>query len=129
MSSRTSRIAKYLLWIDCTGGLVVGTVVLMFSSWLSTLYRLPVSLVIAMGVANLAYGGFSLSLARRSVRPRGLLLLLVAANVFWGLLCAAVLVASRASTLGLAQLIIEGAYVGGLGILEWRHRVALETAA
>jgi hypothetical protein len=124
------RIAKSLLWIDCTGGLVAGIVVLMLSGWLSTLYRLPVGLVIAMGIANLLYGGYSLSLARRPVRPRTLLLVLVVANICWALLCAitAVMVAPRASYYGLAHLILEGAYVGGLGILEWKHRSALETA-
>ena len=41
-----------------------------------------------MGLANLAYGTFSFSLARRAVRPRALLQLLASANIAWGVLCA-----------------------------------------
>ncbi len=124
------RIAKSLLWIDCTGGLVVGVLVLSLAEWLSTLYALPPGLVLMMGVANLAYGTFSLSLARRALRPPALLRLLVVANISWAVLCAitAVIVATQASALGLAQLILESVYVGGLGALEWRHRTELLTA-
>lgn len=125
------RLSTSLLWIDCTGALVAGIVVLTLSGWLSTLYRLPLGLVITMGIANLVYGGFSFSLARRRMRPRALLRVLVAANLCWALFCAmtTVMVATRASYFGLAHLILEGMYVGGLGMLEWTHRVALETAA
>ncbi len=125
------RLAKSLLWIDCIGGLTVGALVLAFSDWLSALYGLPVGLVTAMGAANLAYGGFSFSLARRAVRPRALLRLLVAANLTWAALCvvAAAVLATEASAYGLAQLLLEGAYVGGLGLLERKHLDALLTAA
>ncbi len=56
---------------------------------------------------------------------------LVLANICWALFCAitALMVAPRASYYGLAHLILEGAYVGGLGFLEWKQRSALETAA
>lgn len=122
---------KSLLWIDCTGGLTVGAFVLAFANWLSTLYALPLTLVYVMGAANLAYGTFSLSLARRAVRPRSLLLLLVAANLTWAVLCgvAAAVFAAEASAFGLAQLLLEGVFVGGLGLLEWKHLDDLLTAA
>ncbi len=123
--------AKSLLWIDCTGGLVVGALVLAFHPWLSVLYGLPVGLVIGMGAANLAYGSYSFSLARRAVRPRALLRLLVTANIAWAVFCAvaAARLAQEASALGLAQLVLEGVYVGCLGLLEWKHLDALQTAA
>ncbi len=116
------RIAKALLSIDCVGGLAVGVLVLTLSSWLSTLYGMPERFVIALGVANIAYGAFALSLARRAVRPRALLLLLGGANLAWAVFCviASAILASRASAYGLALLLFEGAYVGGLGLLEWR---------
>lgn len=125
------RLARSLLWIDCTGALVVGALVLALAAWLGRLYALPVGVIIVMGTANLAFGSFSLSLARRAVRPRQLLLLLVAANITWAVLCAtaAVVVAPQASRLGLAHLLLESLYVGGLGALEWRHRTILLTAA
>ena len=121
------RSAKALLWIDCLGGLAVGAIVLALSPWLSALYAMPKRFVIALGVANLSYGAFSLSLARRKVRPRGLLLLLIGANLAWAVFCviASAILASEASAYGLALLLLEGAYVGGLGLLEWRYLDAL----
>lgn len=67
------------------------------------------------GAANLAYGTYSGALAGRALRPRGLLVLLVAANATWAGLCvlAAVALADTASTFGLAHLLGEGLLVGG----------------
>lgn len=123
------RNPNSLLWIDCTGGLVVGVLVLALSSWLSTLFAMPVRFVVVLGAANLGYGLYSLQLARRTVRPRALLRLLVGANLAWAVFCvlASVRLASQASYLGLAHLLLEGAYVGGLGLLEWRYLDALLT--
>lgn len=123
------RLARSLLWIDCAGGLTVGAFVLNFTDWLAALYAFPVELVRVMGTANLLYGAFSLSLARRAVRPRALLVLLVSANITWAVLCAAavVVLAAHASRIGLATLLFESVYVGGLGALEWKHRALLGT--
>ena len=61
---------------------------------------------------------------------RALVQLLSVANITWGVACAmgAALLTAQASPLGLATLIFEGVYVGGLGMLEWRHLEALLTA-
>lgn len=127
--TRYLRNASSLLWIDCLGGLAVGVLVLALSPWLSRLYAMPESFVIALGAANLAYGAFSLSLARRAIRPRALLRLLIGANLAWAVFCviASAILASQASAYGLALLLLEGAYVGGLGLLEWRFLDALLT--
>lgn len=82
------RFTKSLLWIDCIGGLAVGAFVLAFSEWLSALYGFPAGVVLVMGAANLVYGSFSFSLARRAVRPRQQLRLLSVANIAWGVACA-----------------------------------------
>ena len=121
------RLARSLLWIDCTGALVAGAVVLAASDWLSGLYALPVGVVLGLGTANLAYGGFSFSLARRTVRPRALVRVLAAANVAWAVVCvvSAAVLAGQASPYGLAHLLLESVYVGGLGVLEWRYVDAL----
>jgi hypothetical protein len=120
-----------LLWVDCGAALLAGLVVLLLSSWLSQLYALPHGFVVGMGVVNLAYGTYSLSLARRARRPRSLLVLLVVANATWAALCglAAVRLAGTASAFGLAHLVGEGLFVGGLAVLEWRRRERLLTAA
>jgi hypothetical protein len=123
--------ARHLLRIDSLGGLAVGAMVLPLSPWLSTLYAVPQALVVGMGVANLAYGTMSGLLHRRAERPAALIRLLVAANALWGVLCliTAVTLASTASVFGLATLVGEGLYVGGLAVLEWRAREALRYAA
>ena len=125
------RVLPSLLWIDCTAGLLGGTLTLSLARWLSPLYALPVGLLVVMGVANLAYSAFSFSLARRRFRPRTLLALLVIANASWAGLCGltAIVVAADATTFGLAHLILEGLFVVGLAGLEWRNREALLVAA
>ena len=90
------RLIPSLLWIDSGAALTVGVFVLSFAPWLSRLYGLPNAVVTGMGIANIAYGLFSFSLARRQTRPRSLLLLLVIGNATWAVLCmiAAVVVAT-----------------------------------
>jgi hypothetical protein len=124
-------LLRKLLWVDSGAGLLAGVVVLSLAGWLSQWYALPGGMVLGMGVANLAYGTFSGSLARRAHRPRGLLLLLVGANATWALLCglAAVHFASTASAFGLAHLVGEALFVGGLAGLEWTQREHLRYAA
>lgn len=118
------RVWRHLLWVDCSAGGVVGVLVLLLSGWLSELYALPLPVVLVMGAANLLYASYSLSLAVRKVRPLPLLVVLVVANGVWAVGCvvAAVVFAGTASPLGLATLIGEGLFVGGLAALEWRNR-------
>ncbi len=120
---------RKLLWVDCGAALLASLAVLSLSGWLARLYALPRGLLVAMGVANLAYGAFSFSLARRAHRPPSLIVLLVMANATWAVLCgiAAVRLAGVASAFGLAHLIGEGLFVGGLAALEWRQRAQLLT--
>jgi hypothetical protein len=75
----------------------------------------------------LAYGTYSGALARRARRPRPLLVVLVAANATWAVLCgaAALWLAGPASAYGVAHLAGEGVFVGGLAALEWRRREQL----
>jgi hypothetical protein len=100
---------------------------LALSGPLSALYAIPRPFLLGMAAANLAYGTFSGTLARRARRPRPLLVLLVTANATWAALCgaAAVWLAGRASVYGLAHLVGEGVFVGGLAALEWRRREQL----
>ncbi|MBU6365641.1 MAG: hypothetical protein KJT01_05470 [Gemmatimonadetes bacterium] len=58
-----------LLWIDCTGALVAGVLVLISVPFLSVPYALPRPFPVATGVANLANGTFSHAPARRARRP------------------------------------------------------------
>ena len=121
---------RQLLWVDGLGGAVAGVAMLTMGGWLSEWYQLPRELLFLMGWVNLAYGSYSLSLAMRSKRPKPLILLLVVANLVWTVFCLrwAVVFSETASFLGLAHLVGEGLYVGGLACLEWRWRELLRTA-
>ena len=124
------RWAPRLLWIDCTAAGSAGAAMLLLSGWLSVLYALPRAFVVGLAVVNLAYGAYSLSLARRDRRPIALIVALAAANGVWAVACVgmAAALADTASVFGLAHLVGEGLFVGGLGALEWRGRERLRTA-
>jgi hypothetical protein len=129
-AGRPADVLRHLLWIDSGAGLLAGTGVLALSARLSDLYALPRPLLVAMGVANLAYGAYSGALASRARRPYGLIVLLVAANATWAGLCglAAARFAGAATGFGLAHLLGEGLFVGGLAAVEWRVRARLLVA-
>jgi len=122
---------RHLLWVDGLGAMVAGTTMVVLSSLLSEWYRLPRDLLLLIGWVNLAYASYSLTLARRSRRPQALILLLVLANLTWAVFFClrwAVVYSETASFFGLAHLVGEALYVGGLGCLEWRWRDVLTTA-
>ena len=113
-----------LLWVDCTAGALVGIVVIALSGWLSDLEAIPREVLLFTGVVNVLYACFSFSLAIRPERPMRLIKLLVFANLAWVPVCLglAVFFRGQATALGLAHLIGEAFFVGGLALLEWKHR-------
>lgn len=121
---------RNLLWIDGLAGAIVGVAMLTLGGWLSELYRVPKDLLILMGLVNLAYASYSLSLASRSRRPIPFILLVAAANLIWAVFCFrwAFVFSETASFLGLAHFVVEGLFVAGLACLEWRWRELLQTA-
>ena len=122
---------RHLLWIDCTAGALAGTLVLALSGWLAQLEGLPRGVLIFTGATNLVFASYSCSLAVRRIRPLPLVTLLVAANLAWVPVCVALAVTFRdvATPFGFAHLLGEALFVGGLALLEWRHRALLITAA
>jgi hypothetical protein len=118
-----------LLRIDSLGGLSVGLVVLLLNHWLSSWYGLPRGFVVFMALVNIAYGCYSLFLLMRVKRPLSLIVLLVVANLGWALLCVrwAIVFAQTVSPFGIATLVVEACFVGGLGYLEWHNRAFLMT--
>ncbi|MEM1127722.1 MAG: hypothetical protein AAGI71_13805 [Bacteroidota bacterium] len=120
---------RNLLWVDCAAGGVVGVAVIVLSGWLSHLEGLPREVLLFTGIVNLLYASFSFFLARRFNRPMGLIKLLVAANLAWVPVCLglAVYFRDQATVLGLAHLIGEALFVGGLALAEWTQRHQLVT--
>ncbi len=117
-------VRQWVLWIDATAAALAGVVVLFVSGWLSGWYGLPQELLISIGVVNLVYASYSGSLAMRTRRPKSLILFLVSANLLWSVVCVilALIYRDTATLFGLAHLLGEALFVGGLGGLEWRWR-------
>ena len=117
-------VRQWVLWIDATAAALAGVVVLFVSGWLSGWYGLPQELLISIGVVNLVYASYSSSLAMRMRRPKALILFLVSANLLWSVVCVvlALIYRDTATLFGLAHLLGEALFVGGLGGLEWRWR-------
>lgn len=119
-----SSLRRHLLWIDCTAGLLVGILVLLLDDLLSRWYGLPQGLIFFLGLMNIAYGTYSLSLALRKKRPMSLIRVLAIGNMVWTMVCVGLVLSflNVASPVGLALLLGEGIFVGGLGLIEWRSR-------
>jgi hypothetical protein len=116
------RIARRILWVDSLGGLSVGVLGLALRQMLATWYGLPLAVFTAMGVANVFYGCCSLALAARLAwRRRPAVLALALANVAWAVVCGVLIwrFGAQVTALGRAVLVLEGLYVGGLGMVEW----------
>ena len=117
--------------MDCAAGAIVGAAVIALAGWLSRLEGLPREVLLFTGVVNLLYASYSFSLAVRAERPMPLIKLLVFANLAWVPVCLglAVFFREEATPLGLAHLVGEAIFVGGLAVLEWKHRGQLLAAA
>jgi hypothetical protein len=120
---------RKLLWVDGGAGLIAGSVMILANSLLNGWYKLPRELLLFIGLVNVAYASYSLSLAKRSVRAMRLIVLLVRANLFWSVVCLVMAVAyiEVASFFGLVHLVGESLFVGVLASLEWRWRELLQT--
>ncbi len=105
---------------------------LLLAGWLDPLYGMQSGLYTAIAIANIAYGLYSFSLVVRKQRSRSAILLLVFANATWSLSCSVgavvLLLTQSASGFGIAHVIAEGVFVGGLAALEWRYRDRLATS-
>jgi len=119
-----SRLAQRLLFLDGGAGSAVGLGVLTLREWLAELYAMPLSLVTFIGAANLAYGCYSGALAGRAWYQKGpscrAIDGLIAANLAWTVVCAALVVTTfrSASALGLGHLVLEGMFVAWLALAE-----------
>lgn len=121
-----NRRARTLLWIDCAAAATVGTATLALRDWIAALHQFPGGLVRFMGVVNLVYASYSGTLAARASRgltpTRRAVDVLILGNAAWCVVCLslAVVVWPWASAFGLAQLLLEGAFVATLAALERR---------
>ncbi|MEM9185356.1 MAG: hypothetical protein AAGB00_02535 [Planctomycetota bacterium] len=113
-----------LLWLDGLAGLAAGVVVLPLSGVIAAWHEMPLGWWLLNGVMNLVYASYSLSIARLRRRPAGLVAVIAAGNLLWAGVCvgAATWFRATATPIGLAHLLLEAAFVGSLGAVEWRAR-------
>lgn len=116
-----------ILWLDSLGALLAGAVVMLFSSQLSRWEGLPQQVVAFLGIANLAYGGYSLCVTLSRPRRLGLIRALAVGNMAWLFVCLSIAISFRdtVTSFGLFHLLGEGIYVAGLGFTEWRWQRSL----
>ncbi|MEZ4375160.1 MAG: hypothetical protein R3B07_30395 [Polyangiaceae bacterium] len=120
------RRGRNLLWFDSGAGATAGVLMVALHGWLVELHQLPSAALWCMAAANIGYASYSESLALRASQlnrlPRVAVDLLVFANVAWGLVCVGLLLGNWATvtTWGIAHLVFEGAFVAGLGLVEFR---------
>ena len=119
--------ARTLPWIDGLAALAAGALVLGLRGDLAGWYGLPPSLVTTIGAVNIIYSAFGLTLGPLRRRPAWLLYALIAANLVWAGICAALVVrhAGTATIWGLGHVAGEGVFVTALALLEWRYRNAI----
>jgi hypothetical protein len=120
-------LTRDLLWVDSRAGLLAGAGMFALSGWLCDWYRLPRTLLLGMGAANVCYGLFSAWLHARQHRAPPAIVALVIANAVWVGVClfTAWRYRSAASLLGIAHLVGEAGIVASLAIMEWRARDVL----
>lgn len=119
---------RQLLWIDGLAGLLGGISLFLTLDWLEKWYNIPRGTLVFIGIANLTYATYSLSIAMLKKRPEILIVILVTANLAWAWNCLrmAITFGKTASIFGLMHLIGEAIFVGGLACLEWRYRKELQ---
>ncbi|MGE0102080.1 MAG: hypothetical protein AB7H86_06895 [Blastocatellales bacterium] len=118
------KLAGNLLWIDCTGGLLAGLIMLAIHPVIASWHNLLPAVIAGIGLVNLIYGSFSLLIATRKKRLMIMVKTLAIANTVWTAICGVLLICFRdeISTSGILHLTAEGIYVGALGLAEWKYR-------
>ena len=116
-----------VLHLDGTAGSTVGLLLLLLQNWVSSLYNLPIATIQFLATANVCYGVYALSLAFSSNRNFLAISLLAIANALWMVVCVIMvsLLFQTASSIGLIFISLEGIFVIGLAIYEWKNRYQL----
>lgn len=118
---------RRIFWIDGLAALSAGWFVLALRRFLAEIYALPLDLITLVGLVNVGYSAFGLTLAVQRRRRMGGIIGLSVANYSWAIVCAWLAVRFRndATVLGLTHLLFEGMFVATLATIEWRNRHAL----
>ncbi|MCM1959879.1 hypothetical protein NCZ17_10915 [Acinetobacter modestus] len=121
------KIAKQILWVDCTAAASAGLIMLFAGEWFSQFYHLPKHVVIFIGCINLLYACYSFALANYKKRSLLLINILVIANSIWVVVCLLMLWRfwQEMTIFAVIHIAGEAVFVGALARLEfqWRHQL------
>ncbi|CCN71173.1 conserved hypothetical protein [Vibrio nigripulchritudo SFn118] len=122
-----SSVRKHILWLDGGAALVVGTAVVLLQDFLVKLYQMPSDLVLFLGIANLTYAAYSLTLASREQKHLNAIRILVTGNAIWVFACLIIIYNQipSASIIGLLFVASEAVFVAALAYFEWQWRYIL----
>jgi hypothetical protein len=118
--------ARRLLAFDGAAAFVAALTMALLRDFLAGLHGFTPTFVLGVAAANAAYGCYSGTLAVRLARgvppSRRAVDVLIAGNVAWGFVCAALIAVTwpHSTPFGVAHLGLEGAFVAALGVLERR---------
>lgn len=116
----TPRSLRAVLWADAASGAATALLHFAVPGLLGRWLGLAPALLLASGLALLAYVALAGWLATRALPPRGGVLALAIGNIGWAIGCVALLFAGVAGTaLGQAYLVVLAVAVGLLGELQW----------
>ncbi|MEZ4365244.1 MAG: hypothetical protein R2939_03015 [Kofleriaceae bacterium] len=113
---------RTMLWFDSLAGLIAGVAMLALAGVLAAPMGVARELLLTTAAVNVGYGLCSLTLARRAAPPRRYVRALIVANLAWAVVCAVLVVriAGPGRWLGATFYLLEGLFVGVLGLVEAR---------
>jgi hypothetical protein len=124
---------RRLLWVDAIAAGSAGVLLLMLRDWLAGWYGFALAQLWVMALVSLCYCAFGLFVLTRRELPLSLVRVLFTANFAWASVCAIAVpvLATSATIFGLAALLLEALFVGGLATLErrrWRALMSVESS-
>lgn len=119
MTALTSTLRRVLA-VDAATCVAAGALMTFGAGPLAPLTGLPQPLLLWAGAALFPVAVLMAFLSRRETAPAALVGLVVLGNAGWVAGSLAVLVATRATALGVAFVLVQAAAVAVLTVLEWR---------
>ena len=114
-------VLRATVWFDASTGVLLGAAHLLLTAQLADGLGLPASLLMGTGVALLGYAALAIRIASVRSMSRGLLWVLIAGNVAWGLASLVLLLGSavQPTLLGQGYLLVHVVSVALLAELQW----------
>jgi hypothetical protein len=119
--SRPSPFLRFALLADAAVSGVTGLSMVLLASFLDGLLQVPQPLLFYAGLVLLPYAAFLAYLARRDSLPRGVVLAVIVANVFWAAECVLLMMSGwiAPNVLGYAFIGVQALAVAAFAELQY----------